>query len=96
MKVVHHLTKNVYSKKEHIFCKNIIPCGFYGDESKHCRIWGSQNVLYIIYCIFQMSKQLFSISDALEYIEKFDGQLLEDIDVIDAVELPPNKIQFCQ
>ena len=39
-----------------------------------------------------MSKQLFSVSDALWYIEKFDKQLLEDIDVIDAVELPSDKV----
>ena len=39
-----------------------------------------------------MSKQLFSVSDALEYIEELDKQLLEDVDVIDVVKLPPHKV----
>ena len=45
-----------------------------------------------MYCIFQMSKQLFSVNDALEYIEELDVQLLEDVDTIDVVELPPEKV----
>ena len=39
-----------------------------------------------------MSKQLFSVDDALEYIEELDDLVLEDADVIDVVELPPEKI----
>ena len=39
-----------------------------------------------------MSKQLFSVNDALEYIEELDDLVLEDADVIDVVELPPEKI----
>ena len=45
-----------------------------------------------MYCIFQMSKQLFSVNDVLEYIEELDVQLLEDVDTIDVVELPPEKV----
>ena len=76
----------------YIFCNNTISCGFYGNESKHRPIWRSRNVPYTIYCIFQMSKQLFSVSDVLEYIKELDEQLLEDVEVIDVVELPSDKV----
>ena len=39
-----------------------------------------------------MSKQLFSVNDALEYIKELDELVPEDADVIDVVELPPEKI----
>ena len=39
-----------------------------------------------------MSKQLFSVSDALEYIEELDEQLLEDVNVTDVAELSPDKV----
>ena len=48
------------------------------------------HIQYIVF--FQTSKQLFSVSDALEYIEELDEQLLEDVESIDVVELPPDKI----
>ena len=39
-----------------------------------------------------MSKQLFFVSDALEYIEELDEKLLEDVHVIDVVELSSDKV----
>ena len=38
-----------------------------------------------------MSKAFFSANDAIDYIEELDNQMLEDVDVIDIVELPPGK-----
>ena len=91
-KVIHHFPKNLYWRLEYVFCKNIISCGFYGSESKHHAIWKPWNIPYTIHCIFQISKQLFSVSDALEYNEGLDEPQLEDVDVINVVELPPNKV----
>ena len=41
-----------------------------------------------------MSKAFFSANDAIDYIEELDNQMLEDVDVIDIVELPPEKVDL--
>ena len=41
-----------------------------------------------------MSKAFFSANDAIDYIEELDNQMLKDVDVIDIVELPPEKVDL--
>ena len=68
----------------------------YRNKNKFDPIWGSWNELHIVLLqlgyFFRCQKHFFSANVAIEYIEKLDDQQLKEVDVIDHVELPPEKL----
>ena len=64
---------------------NLVPIGDHGtNDMQFC-----QPII-----VFLDVESIFFCNDAIDYIEELDNQMLENVDVIDIVELPPEKFDL--